>query len=87
MRLIHQVSLSLLLVAWRTACAQTANDYFNSGAQSYISNNIAGAKEMVEGGLKLYPGDVKLKKLEELLKQQSRKSQSQIPGQTAEPVL
>jgi hypothetical protein len=81
MRLSHLISLSLLLIAGHTACAQTADDFFNSGAQSYISNNIAGAKEKVEGGLKLYPDDVKLKKLEELLKQQSQ-SQSQNKQQS-----
>lgn len=81
MRLSHLLSLSLLLAAGQRASAQTASDFFNSGAQSYISNNIAGAKEKVEGGLKLYPDDMKLKKLEELLKQQSQ-SQSQDKQQS-----
>jgi len=69
------ISLSLLL-AWQAAHAQTAEDFFNSGAQLYISNNIPSALERTESGLKLYPDDVKLKKLEELLKQQQQ-SQSQ----------
>ena len=69
------ISLSLLL-AWQAARAQTAEDFFNGGAQLYISNNIPSALERVEGGRKLYPDDVKLKKLEELLKQQQQ-SQSQ----------
>ena len=68
----------LLLLAWQNAGAQLApaNDFFNSGAQLYISNNIPSALEQVENGLKTYPNDVKLKKLEELLKQQQQ-SQSQ----------
>jgi outer membrane biosynthesis protein TonB len=71
------ISLSLLL-AWQKACAQLApaDDFFNGGAQFYISNNIPSALERVEAGRKLYPDDVKLKKLEELLKQQQQ-SQSQ----------
>ncbi len=68
----------LLLLAWQNAGAQLerADDFFNSGAQLYISNNIPSALEQVENGLKTYPNDVKLKKLEELLKQQQQ-SQSQ----------
>ena len=64
--------IMLLLLAWRAACAQTADDFFNSGAHFYISNNIPEALAPVEQGLKQYPDDVKLKKLYELLKQQSQ---------------
>ena len=81
MRLSLLISLSLLLFAWQAACAQSADDFFHSGAQFYISNNIAQARESVTNGLKFYPGDTKLKKLDELLKQQSQQpsqsSQSQ----------
>jgi Mg-chelatase subunit ChlI len=70
------ISLSLLLAAL-AARAQTAEDIFNSGAQFDISNNIPSALEKVEGGLKIYPDDVKLKKLEELLKQQQQSQSSQ----------
>ncbi len=72
------ISLNLLLLAWQNAGAQLApaGNFFNSGAQLYISNNIPSALEQVENGLKTYPNDVKLKKLEELLKQQQQ-SQSQ----------
>ena len=70
------LSLSLLL-AWQKVCAQLApaDDFFNGGAQLYISNNIPAALERVEGGLKIYPDDVKLKKLEQLLKQQQQQQQ------------
>ena len=80
MRLRLLISLSLLLFSWQTVWAQLApaNDFFNSGAQSYISNNIPNALSEVETGLKFYPDDIKLKKLEKLLKQQqSQSSQSQ----------
>ena len=72
MRLSLLLSVSLLLPVWQTARAQSADDFFNSGAHSYISNNIPQALESVETGLKQYPEDVKLKKLYELLKQQSQ---------------
>ena len=68
--------VALLLFIAQAARAQTAQDFFNGGAQLYISNNIPAALEKPEAGLKLYPDDVKLKKLEELLKQQQQ-SQSQ----------
>ena len=78
MRLLHLISLSLLLFVAQKVCAQlaAADDFFNSGAQFYISNNIPAAKERVETGLKIYPDDVKLKKLEELLKQQQQSQQN-----------
>jgi hypothetical protein len=77
---LHQglwLVLSLLFVeANAGAQLAPADDFFNSGAQLYISNNIPAALEAVTNGRALYPDDVKLKKLEELLKQQQQ-SQSQ----------
>jgi hypothetical protein len=90
------LSLSLLLLAGQPAGAQfaPADDFFNGGAQLYISNNIPAALDRVELGLKTYPDDIKLKKLEQLLKQQQQQqnqnqqqqnqqnqSQSQKPDQ------
>ena len=72
-------SLSLLL-AWQKVCAQLvapADDFFNGGAQLYISNNIPSALEKVKSGLKIYPNDEKLKKLETLLKQQQQQQSQQ----------
>jgi hypothetical protein len=77
MRLSLLISLSLLLLSLQSACAQSANDFFHGGAQFYLSNNIASAKEEVDTGLKFYPGDTKLKKLDELLKQQSQQQSQQ----------
>ena len=65
----------LLVFAAQKICAQTAEDFFNGGAQFYISNNIPSALEKTESGLKIYPNDEKLKKLEELLKQQQQQNQ------------
>jgi len=69
----------LLLLAWQKVCAQLApaEDFFNSGAQLYISNNVPAALERVEMGLKTYPDDEKLKKLEELLKQKQQQQNQQ----------
>jgi Ca-activated chloride channel family protein len=73
------ISLSVLLIAAQKLCAQLApaDDFFNSGAQLYISNNVPAALERVEMGLKTYPDDEKLKKLEELLKQKKQQQQNQ----------
>ena len=64
-------------MAERRAQLVPADDFFNSGAQFYISNNIPSALEKVEGGLKIYPNDEKLKKLEALLKQQQQQQSQQ----------
>ena len=42
MTLRRLISLSLLLFVWQQASAQLApaEDFFNSGAQLYISNNV-----------------------------------------------
>ena len=79
MRLSLLISLSLLCLSWQSARAQLApaDDFFNSGAQFYISNNVPAALERVENGLKTYPDDEKLKKLEALLKQQQQSQQNQ----------
>src|SRR5271154_4707758 len=79
-RPIQNSLLTLLLVfAAQKVCAQLApaDDFFNGGAQFYISNNIPSALEKTESGLKFYPNDEKLKKLEELLKQQQQQQQNQ----------
>src|SRR3974390_335776 len=77
MKLPLLLGVSLLLLAGQTARAQSAADYFNSGAHFYISNNIPEALVPVEAGLKQYPDDVKLKKLYELLKQQQQSQNNQ----------
>jgi hypothetical protein len=75
----HNWLLLLVLLAAQKACAQLtpADDFFNSGAQLYISNNIPAALERTEDGLKIYPNDNKLQKLEKLLKQQQQSQNSQ----------
>jgi outer membrane biosynthesis protein TonB len=79
--LINLVSISLFAFALNRASAQSADDIFHSGARSYLSNNIPGAREEVDKGLKLFPDDIKLKKLDELLKQQQQQQQQQQQNQ------
>jgi hypothetical protein len=78
LRLLISLNLLLLFFAMQKICAQlmSADDYFNDGAQFYISNNIPDALKKTENGLKLFPDNVKLQQLEKLLKQQQQ-SQSQ----------
>jgi outer membrane biosynthesis protein TonB len=77
MKLRLLISISLLALALPKADAQSADDFFHGGAQSYLSNNVAGARQEVDKGLKLFPDDVKLKKLDELLKQQQQQQSQQ----------
>ena len=81
MRLLLPISVSLVL-AGQAAVSQSAVDFFNGGAQFYISNNIPSALEKTENGLKLYPNDEKLKKLEELLKQQQQQQNQNQQNQS-----
>ena len=80
------LSLSLLLLARTAIHAQqlTADDFFHGGAQSYLSNNVPKALEVVTNARALYPGDIKLKKLEGLLKQQNQQQQQQQDQQQKE---
>jgi Ca-activated chloride channel family protein len=90
MRLPRPIQNSLLLLTLvfvaPKVCAQfaPADNFFNSGAQFYISNNIPAALEQVESGLKIYPDDEKLKKLEELLKQKQQQQQQQNQQQKSQ---
>lgn len=77
MKLRLLISISLLALALQKADAQSADDFFHGGAQSYLSNNVAGARQEVDKGLKLFPDDVKLKRLDELLKQQQQQQSQQ----------
>jgi hypothetical protein len=68
---------SLLLPALALAQALPPDEFFHSGAQWYLSNKVTEARSQVDAGLKLYPDDIKLKKLDELLKQQQQQQQDQ----------
>ena len=71
------IAVALLVFAGQTLRAQSADDFFHTGAQAYLTNNTPSAREQVDKGLKLYPNDIKLKKLDELLKQQQQQQNQQ----------
>ena len=79
------LSLSLLLLASPAARAQTAEDFFHGGAMFYLSNNIPLAKQQVTNGLALFPDNIPLKKLEELLNQKQQSQQQQQQQSEAKP--
>ena len=76
-KLFQQFLIAVGLIAFmlHRASAQSADDFFHNGARSYLSNNVAGARKEVDQGLKQFPDDIKLKKLDELLKQQQQQQQ------------
>lgn len=69
--------LAVLLLTTLGVRAQTADDFFHGGALNYLSNNIPQALAVVSNGLAIFPSDIKLKKLEELLKQQQQQPQQE----------
>jgi Mg-chelatase subunit ChlI len=81
MKLRLLISISLFALMMQKVSAQSADDFFHTGAQAYLTNNTTTAKEQVAKGLKLYPDDIKLKKLDELLKQQQQQQNQQQKNQ------
>lgn len=71
------LSLSLLCLTSTLATAATAEDFFHNGAQQYIFDELAKAKEITQRGLSLFPNDPKLKRLEELLKEEEQQQQNE----------
>jgi len=82
MKLRLLISISLLALMTQKAPGQSADEFFHTGAQAYLTNNTTIAKEQVDRGLKLYPDDIKLKKLDDLLKQQQQKPSQQNQSQS-----
>ena len=77
MKLRLLISISLFALVLQKICAQSVDEFFHTGAQAYLTNNTTMAKEQVDKGLKLFPDDLKLKKLDKLLKQQQQQQQNQ----------
>ncbi|MCU0783804.1 MAG: hypothetical protein MUF81_07095 [Verrucomicrobia bacterium] len=70
----YLIALVISYFTGLAAFAQTADDIFHGGVVNYLSNNIPKALEVVTNGRALFPDDIKLKKLEELLKQQNQQA-------------
>lgn len=64
--------------AW-TVQAQSAGDYFNRAARSYVKTQKDQALETVNDGLTKYPDDAKLKALKEKLEKEQEEEQQQNP--------
>lgn len=75
--ILLRINLSVLLLAGLQTGAQSPDDFFHGGAQSYLTNNVSGAWEAVTNGLQQFPRDAKLQRLHELLKQQQQQQQEQ----------
>lgn len=70
-----------LLLISATAFAQSADEYFHSGAQSFINADLQTAINQVQNGLDQYPNDAKLNALMEKLQEEQEKQQQQQQNQ------
>src|SRR5215475_1457795 len=78
--MVYRTALSIsLLIAplGLSASAQTADDYFHGGAQSYIHSEKEKAMQQVVTGLQKFPDDPKLNGLVALLKKQEEEQKQQ----------
>lgn len=66
-----------LLLISATAFAQSPDEYFHSGAQSFINADLQSAINQVQNGLDQYPNDAKLNALMEKLQEEQEKQQQQ----------
>lgn len=77
MKSILATSLSLALLALPAAAVNTAEDFFHVGASNFLASKTEPALMAVTNGLRLDPQNMKLKKLEELLRQQQQQDKNQ----------
>ena len=77
MKSILATSLSLVLLALPAAAVNTAEDFFHVGASNFLASKTEPALMAVTNGLRLDPQSAKLKKLEELLRQQQQQDKNQ----------
>ena len=77
MKSILATSLSLVLLALPAAAVNTAEDFFHVGASNFLASKTEPALMAVTNGLRLDPQNIKLKKLEELLRQQQQQEKNQ----------
>lgn len=77
MKSILATSLSLALLALPAAAVNTAEDFFHVGASNFLASKTEPALMAVTNGLRLDPQNAKLKKLEELLRQQQQQDKNQ----------
>lgn len=71
--------LTIFLLFGGIASAQTAGDFFNRAARSYVKTEKDQALQTVNDGLIKYPNDAKLKALKEKLEKEQEEEQQQNP--------
>ena len=75
--MVYKIALSISLAFPFGLSAQTADDYFHGGAQSYIQAEKEKAKQEVFTGLQKFPADPKLNGMADLLKKQEEEKKQQ----------
>ena len=76
-----KILFSILLIGFcllgKAAIAQTAGDFFNRAARSYVKTAKEQALREVNDGLAKYPNDAKLKALKEKLEQEQQQEEQE----------
>ena len=67
--------------AFNGAYAQSADDYFHQGAQTYVHGQLERAIAILTDGLKRYPYDARIKALLEKIKKQQKNQQQNKQNQ------
>lgn len=75
MKKLIAIVFSFLIVT--VATAQTADDYFHNGAQSFIGADLETAIDQVQQGLVQFPNDPKLNALMQKLQEEKERQQQQ----------
>ena len=75
------VALAVFFFFAEKSMAQTAGDYFNRAARSYVKTEKESALKEVNDGLGKYPNDAKLKALKEKLEKEQEEEQQQQQDQ------
>lgn len=75
------VALVVFFFFAEKSMAQTAGDYFNRAARSYVKTEKESALKEVNDGLGKYPNDAKLKALKEKLEKEQEEEQQQQQDQ------
>src|SRR5688572_12782284 len=71
------ITLAIILFFAEKTKAQSAGDYFNKAARSYVKTDKENALKEVNDGLGKYPDDAKLKALKEKLEKEQEDEQQQ----------
>jgi Mg-chelatase subunit ChlI len=75
------VALIFSFLIATAAFGQSADEYFHSGAQSFIGADLQSAIKRVQDGLNKYPNDVKLNALMQKLQEEKERQQEQQQNQ------